>query len=719
MFVGGTLMASITDTDRAVDYTGTVYVGSTGGANYLVGYLDEFRVSNFPRWTASFDPPTLAYGSGNITTLYVGSQLPVQGVNPYVVTANMAAGAVTGNYWSASGWASLGTISGVGATPLSATGKHTWTFTTTATTARQKAIDDKVAYWYRFDITDCDTTTALSQVTLDAPMQTLKELWDGQYRTVNSFLVYKNGTFNDYTVNVFQDSWVSTDTNTFVELGGLVPTTEYLLVGFSERQMGMRINIIGGKTNTTSGTTATVSYYNGTGPATTANSWTLVGTADDGTSNANISFAKSGSITWTPPALSSEFRLSISNSRSSTGTAASGVETPLMYYYKIVFTTPTGNLSTNVQPFFIGGITAPEDVAGHKFAVHHVDRLWLWGSEKDPLRGFCTSKDTAQVLRGYDTVELFLKNAPVAGVSLFERYGSTAANVQLVCESTRTWAIVGETVENFTPTLIDSTNGCTSALTMDVATVEILPGTFKRVGMWQSQSGIVMCEGSSVVEVSRDIRDKFDPKHANYIGATVLATCTGWIDPVYNEYNWVIPGTTIWAYDILRKKWYEKPLAATKRLSCGVAVYDTTGTGFSYGATASGFMYRMEYGTTIDGVTIPYVLQTADVAPTGAISDRTEACSVRLVGKAKSTASTVLVEHFGDSSTTASVPAIPGVSMINAGKRLFSVIRSMGTVPKNHIFHSYKLSVSTTDETIGFEPVFLVLGYRNLGKDFR
>jgi hypothetical protein len=220
--------------------------------------------------------------------------------------------------------------------------------------------------------------------------------------------------------------------------------------------------------------------------------------------------------------------------------------------------------------------------------------------------------------------------------------------------------------------------------------------------------------------VSRDIRDKFDPKHSGYIGASILPTCAGGIDPVHNEYNWVIPGTTIWCYDILRKHWYEKPLAATKRLSCVSAVYDTNGIPYFYGSTASGYMYRMDFGTTFDGLGMPFVLQTADVAPTGNISDRTEACSFRLVGKAKTTTDqSVLVEHFGDTSTTASVPAIPGISMANAGKRLFSVPKSMGTNPKNHTLHSYRVSVTTDDETVGFEPVFAVLGYRNLGKDNR
>jgi hypothetical protein len=131
-------------------------------------------------------------------------------------------------------------------------------------------------------------------------------------------------------------------------------------------------------------------------------------------------------------------------------------------------------------------------------------------------------------------------------------------------------------------------------------------------------------------------------------------------------------------------------------------------------------MYRTENGTTFDGLGMPFVFQIADLAPTGNISKRTEVCSIRLVGVAKSiTDQTVLLEHFGDSSTTASVPAITGVSMANTGKRLFSVIRSVGTNPKNQVYHSIKASVTTDDETAGFEPIFMVIGFRIVGEDFR
>jgi hypothetical protein len=447
-----------------------------------------------------------------------------------------------------------------------------------------------------------------------------------------------------------------------------------------------------------------------------------------------ISFSKSGTITWNPPPLASEFKAVIglpSKEKEKVVVNSPGEETITntvfkkstvdvkspMYWYKIQF---SANLSSDVQLYFVGGIPAQEDIDGYKFTTEHAGRTWYWGDEKQPNRFKASALNAPQVVNGDDTLEDFLGDAtaPVAGRSLFERFGSTTTNVQIICKPTQTWAITGETLENFRPFLLSDGIGCTAPLTMDVGTVEFSLGMFKRAAIWQGQSGIYMSAGDSPQEISNDIRDKFDPKHANYLTAAVLATCTGWIDQVYNEYHWVIPGSTDWVYDIKRRKWSEAPKAS--KIHCGVAVSDTSGIPYSYGFTATGFIERLEYGTTFDGTAIAHVLQFGDVAPTGSITDRTELRSIRLVGKAKETTDqTIAVSHYGDSSTTASVPTITAMSMSNSGKRLFNVFRSLGIVALNHIFHSLKFSVSTSDETIGFEPIFAVLGYKVVGKDKR
>jgi hypothetical protein len=619
------------------------------------------------------------------------------------------------------------------------------TFTYTEGQAKAKLFDDVLAYWYRVEITNCDATTTISQVTVDAPMQKVKELWDGLYRSIASFQKYASSKYNDYTLNVAKDSWTSTgtgtaaDASTMVELDSLATATDFIVVGFPYRMSGLRLNFVGGHVNTTAGTVATVSYCNGVGPTTSASAWTSVGTVDDQTATAGVSFSKSGVITWNAPTFASEFKtvispptvsgggenriipLSIYGLPSPTATAlVSGVtdtKSPL-YWYKIHF---SQNLSGDVQLYYVGGIPAQNAINGYKFTVDHADRLWYWGDETKPNRGFCSSMYAPQVVNGDDTIEIELGDAtyPVCGRSLFTRYGSTATNVQLICKPTSTWAIVGETLENFRPFLLSDAIGCTAPLTMDVATAEYAPGLFRRMAIWQGQSGIYMSSGESPQEISNDIRDKFDPKHANYLTAATLATCTGWIDHVYNEYHWVIPGSTDWVFDIKRRKWSEAPKAS--KIHCGVAVSDTNGVPFSYGCTATGFLERLEYGTTFDGTAIAYVLQTGDIAPTGNVMDRTELRGIRLVGKAKETTDqTIAVSHYGDSSTTATaLREAVTISMSNTGKRLFSVIKTFGSVILKHVFHSLKFSVSTDDETVGFEPIFLTLYYKIIGKDKR
>ena len=101
------------------------------------------------------------------------------------------------------------------------------------------------------------------------------------------------------------------------------------------------------------------------------------------------------------------------------------------------------------------------------------------------------------------------------------------------------------------------------------------------------------------------------------------------------------------------------------------------------------------------------------------MGQRSEVRNIRLVGKAKTTASTIAVSHYLDSSTTASSPTITAMSMQNTGKRLFSVFRSLGNVPLTGVFHSFKFTVSTTDETKGFEPMYAIVGYKPLGNDIR
>ena len=64
LYVDGVVVASTTDTDRAIAYAGAFEIGRIGfgTANYLNGWVDEFRVFNgAPAHTAAYTAPTEAY----------------------------------------------------------------------------------------------------------------------------------------------------------------------------------------------------------------------------------------------------------------------------------------------------------------------------------------------------------------------------------------------------------------------------------------------------------------------------------------------------------------------------------------------------------------------------------------------------------------------------------------------------------------------------------
>jgi hypothetical protein len=87
---------------------------------------------------------------------------------------------------------------------------------------------------------------------------------------------------------------------------------------------------------------------------------------------------------------------------------------------------------------------------------------------------------------------------------------------------------------------------------------------------------------------------------------------------------------------------------------------------------------------------------------------------IKLTAKAKNTStSTVAVTHYGDTRSTGET--VTALSQAGSDRRLYQVIRS---ISERAIVHGFKFSVSTTNETIGFEPMVLSGIYRVLGEDW-
>ena len=70
IFVGGTQYGTTSNSSSFANLSTSLLIGEQAGAQFLDGWLDEFRISNgIARWTSSFTPPTTEYSSDGYTVL--------------------------------------------------------------------------------------------------------------------------------------------------------------------------------------------------------------------------------------------------------------------------------------------------------------------------------------------------------------------------------------------------------------------------------------------------------------------------------------------------------------------------------------------------------------------------------------------------------------------------------------------------------------------------
>jgi hypothetical protein len=709
IFVNGVLQVLGTDTSRAANYTGSVQIGKDDSI-FFAGKMDEFRVSSSARWTSSFTIPVGEYGiSTNTVHMYIGSTRPLSGVKFYTNTANTTAAVCTAFYWNGSTWTTAGTITDgtatVGGTKtLGTTG--TIEFASTVSTAKVKIINENLAYYYYFIFTGIDAATSLSQVTVKVPVQELVDIWDGMPRQIYSYLVYTTA-YADYTTNVYQLDYDSSDTTTYVNIGALT-SSQYTYCGFNERLIGVKVFLGGTSVNTTV-CVAYVDYWNGT-------TWTNVGTIDDGTSVGGVSFARTGTITWNDPGQTNEFPNSVGNSSQ-------------WYYYRIRF---SATLSATVRVDTITGIPVQVSLRPYRYPVLWQNRLWLLNDQSNYRNSALgSSYGTNCVFNGDDSGMLTFGGMKdlECGASLFTRYGSNIYENLIVCKKNETFLVDGTSFTGdssgsgaYVVYKISSTRGCIAPLTMRMCDTgyEVAPGLTKHTLMWLSNSGMLMFDSNSMIEVSNDIGDRFDPKSSTYMNPSISEKAASFYDSSRGEYHLLLPtGVSTypneeWVYDVVRKKWYQTK-RSTKYLWSGWEVEDSSGNKYCYGGTGDGYIERLEYGNTIDGLSILYKFRLPDSLLNASWDTRKEIRQIRLVGICKTaTTAQINVTHYADGCSTASTPAVVDIDPNKSGYRFFKSARSVsfrGTT------HSLEFDITTSNETIGFSPLYVGGQYRLVDYD--
>lgn len=733
IFIDGILSAYVDDTDRAANYTDNVKLGIlSNNSGRFQGYMDEYRVSKTTRHTESFTPMPNAYGANTYTTVRIGTLRPMDGMKVYIQTANATAGDLYGEVWNGTMWASLtnvtdGTASG--GVPFAQTGTITWD--TTVSTAKQKLIDRVLLYWYQFTITNCDDTTQLYYLTVDMPMQDITDIWSGKHSKCIGFEMYDNSAtkFNDFSTAVINADYDSGNTLTYANISSMA-TKDYILIHAAERWQGIKVRFGGANVNTNKAVLS-VQYWNGT-------AWTDVTDLNDGTASGKKSFNKTGLITWTAPAEINEHvkDREVKRIRSAqnwlegapTGDKETDIKvrsrkTAWRYKYKLSFSQA---LSGSVHIDKVKGIPAPITIKGFNYPLTASNRLLLLGENSDDTNIIrYTEEGTAQVFNGPDagTIAIGGPEELKAGAALMTQVGSELMQAVIITKANETYAMYGSTPEQWADRIyiLSSTVGCPAPLTMKVVNLggdesKLATGL---VAIWQGADNIYICDGRSIYPIGNDIKDLFED---GTVTASTIDESSAWVDAKYNEYHWVFKNSGTyqeWVLNLNTKRWYKISRGSGNELRTGIAVKDTDGNSYTYGFIDTGYMMRLENGSTMNGSDIDYSMSLGDLAFPDSImlGHRVKAMKVAMVASSNASHNNnVALSLFADGASSAS--STHNIDPYSANRILIDTVKVEPQNSPESTFSKLKLTFARNGtEDYTFKPLWVGVLYDSVRED--
>jgi len=288
----------------------------------------------------------------------------------------------------------------------------------------------------------------------------------------------------------------------------------------------------------------------------------------------------------------------------------------------------------------------------------------------------------------------------------------------IVFKKDKTYLLTGS-VNSYRSLVLDHKKGCVAPLTIQECNVSSESGS-DQVVVFMGANGVHLTNGKQVLDIHDDIDSLFDTTSGTYIDPTHISTAKAVYDVAEEEYHLMFrsnSGSDLdkeYVYSMRHNRWYEVDRGTGAKIRCGASVIDTSGNTYTYGGIDTGHLVRMDNGTSFAKTTgtndIAHTLQTGDIAlHEDNVGLKTGIRKLNLVGKAKETTTNeITITHHGDGITSGD--AVDNtVSMSNSGYRIFDVVRSLKAHP--YVYHSFKLAVSTNDESKGLEPLHLNVLY--------
>jgi hypothetical protein len=579
---------------------------------------------------AAIDAPTFP-------VWFIGTTRPIQAAKFYVLTSNTSASTITVNEWAGNQWNSRAVTDNtkIATVSLATTGTVTWT----SSADRPKYLGGLSLYWYQFALSAGNAN--IYYVTVDAPLQSIKNIWDGEEVSPAKVLKYIGSTTHvDYT-----DDAIDELTSTYVDASSLT-SSRHILVGFTQRMQGLNFTMKADSENSASATAVQVNFWNGS-------SFTATYAQNDGTANGTVSFSKSGVISWSSPAYGYEFKKAIAD------------ELPL-YYYQIV---PGSTLDDDCKISEIRGIPFPNDLKTYAFSETFQNRLFLFNEYAgDKNKAIYSGANTPDIFNGQDSSYLYFgdKTELIAAKPLYNVFRTFAAEQLIVTKKNETWRVSGDGPENWVVNRMSGNVGCVAPLSMVNCEVSdsAEQGTKRQVAIWQSDKGFVMTDGAAVIPISDEIRCYFDPNDSRYIPTTRQSKTVAWFDPFTRSYKALISSGSTATYHNIEleysldyKEWtkiYRVDASGADPLQSGFQVFDTNGVGYTYGGNTKGFVYRLENGGTFAGTNITNKIQTKDLILDAQLPMFRKSTVKFFRTAHKKKTGSVTVAHYGDQVLTVS-----------------------------------------------------------------
>jgi hypothetical protein len=638
----------------------------------------------------------------NFSYFYLGFTRPTNGFKFYVDsvdTKNSTSSSATMQYWNGTAWTAVGSFSdGTKATDAVFSQDGVMSFDDTASTAKISGIDGVFLYWYRLIVSAEDNGIEggqISQVTARSAMQSIKDVWDGGTEPCLSVKLWSNSEYNEFTGRLLEDDWSSGFNETFLDLGS-ASSGHYVIYGFNERMQGVSLDV---RIENTNAANALV-YYSDDGT-----NWNQISNIKDGTAFEGKTMNRSGVISWNPIGDVADFK-------------SQAAEQFPFHYYRIGW---DNTLSTTVHLNLAEGIRAPREIKGYKYAIMAKNRVWLINEKSNKKNSVLVgATGVADVYNGEDTMEFLLGDESdlTGGISLYSVVGANLYETVLFFKKDAMFGVIGDTPENFRQFEIEVKDGLVAPYTVRQALLEAGEAPHMVV-IWQGAKGVYMYDNKIITPISNDLDNFFDPRqasNANKISTTLIDESYGFVDTERGEYHWLFADASStgnlnreFVFDLRHLKWFEIDRGTSGALQSGYEVVDSNKNRYMYGTLRNGIVNRLENGNDLAGNAIAHEMWTGDmVLDEGKINMLTGLRKLKLVAKSTtSTSNTMTVSHYVDSRTTASSTFV--LSSIDTGNRLAvhsSAKKSLSGKPAG-VFHSIKINMSSTNEEVGFSPIFL------------